>query len=243
MFVANPILIEEELLLAKKSKKFLLCFFVFSEKLLSQWATMLSSHSKSLRGWLMSQKSSVILIMGVSLVTMASVGYNILQQAEIKRLAAIKEITSQKEGLVYDSFNEILMGRMSDLRENIAEVSRNQGRVEGMTSVAMNLPPDQNLTSALWHEGYYRGMSQTELVEEMAYVKGYHQATEDMNCPADFKLKAQQAAEAAYKKEKEKYKEAREIAEKEYKDAKKQVDLEKKVDEAIGKTPKPPEKK
>jgi hypothetical protein len=70
------------------------------------------------------------------------------------------------------------------MRENIADVARTQGKVEGMVAVSMNLNPEQNHTSAIWHEGYYRGINQAAYVEEQAYISGYHRATEDMNCPA-----------------------------------------------------------
>jgi len=87
------------------------------------------------------------------------------------------------------------------------------------------------LTSSVWHDGYYRGQSQTEFVEEMAYTKGYHQATEDMNCPPGSKAKAADAAINAYKKEKEQQKGIQEEAKKEFDSAKKIKEMEEKQKE------------
>jgi hypothetical protein len=166
-----------------------------------------------------------------SIAATGSLAWNIVQQTEIKRLTMIKEVVNQKESLLNDSLNEIVMSRFNEMRDSITEVSRNQGRVEGMLSVAMNLPPEQNLTSSVWHDGYYRGQSQTEFVEEMAYTKGYHQATEDMNCPPGSKAKAADAAINAYKKEKEQQKGIQEEAKKEFDSVKKIKEMEEKQKE------------
>lgn len=132
-----------------------------------------------------------------------SFGYNIYQQTQITRLQQFNEIFKAKESLVNDSFNEILMARISELRDNLIEVNRNQGKVEGMVAASMNIPPEQNQTSAIWHEGYYRGISQTAMVEESAYIAGYHRATEDIDCPASVKQKMNADAPRKYQQDKQ----------------------------------------
>jgi len=148
-------------------------------------------------------KNSTIFAIVTSIAAVASVGFNIIQQEQINRLTMFKEVTKEKESLVYDSLNEILLSRMNEVREQNIENARNQGRIEGMFSVAVNLPPDQNLASAYGHEWYYKGLSQAEFMENEAYVKGYHRATEDLNCPADVREKAIEKAERTFRKEKE----------------------------------------
>ena len=113
-----------------------------------------------------------------------SIGYNIVQHNQIDRLKTVNELAKAKESLLNDTVNEVLMSRISELRDNMAEMSRNQGKVEGMVAASMNIAPEQNQTSAIWHEGYYRGIQQTAMVEESAYIAGYHRATEDIGCPA-----------------------------------------------------------
>ena len=132
-----------------------------------------------------------------------SIGYNIYQQNQISRLQQVNELIKAKESLVNDSFNEILMARVSELRENMAEVNRNQGKVEGMVAASLNLSPEQNHTSAIWHEGYYRGLGQVAMIEESAYISGYHRATEDMGCPASVRDRMNAEASRKYQQDKQ----------------------------------------
>jgi hypothetical protein len=140
-------------------------------------------------------------IMSAFAVT-CSIGYNLYQQTQITRLKQINELVKTKESLVNDSFNEILMNRISELRDNLAETNRNQGRVEGMVAASMNLSPQQNQVSAIWHEGYNRGLEQLAMVEESAYISGYHRATEDLDCPASVKEKMNNDATRRYQQDK-----------------------------------------
>ena len=132
-----------------------------------------------------------------------SIGYNIIQQNQITNLRTVNELVKQKEALMADSLNEILMARISELRDNMNEVSKNQGKVEGMVAASMNLNPEQNHTSAIWHEGYYRGVQQAAYIEEQAYISGYHRATEDMGCPASVRDKMNAEAGRKYQQDKQ----------------------------------------
>jgi len=138
-----------------------------------------------------------------AVIAAGSVGYNLVQSYKINQLTTIKELARQKESLMNDSFNEILMNRISEMRENIAEVARAQGKVEGMVAVSMNLNPEQNHTSAIWHEGYYRGVNQAAYVEESAYIAGYHRATEDIGCPASVRDRMNAEAPRKYQQDKQ----------------------------------------
>lgn len=173
-------------------------------------------------------KNSTAFAVLTSVAAAMSVGYNIVQQNQINRLSMIKDITKEKESLLNDGFNEIVLSRMSELREQNIENARNQGRVEGMVSVATNLTPDQNIASAFGHEWYYKGLSQAEFMEENAYVKGYHQAAEDLNCPPEIREKSIELAEKKFAKMRE---EARGIdaeARKEIQESKQKAQEEKK---------------
>jgi hypothetical protein len=132
-----------------------------------------------------------------------SIGYNIFQTNQITRLKEINEIFKVKDSLMNDSMNEILMARISEIRDNMSEMSRNQGKVEGMVAASMNIAPEQNQTSAIWHEGYYRGLKQVGEVEESAYIAGYHRATDDMGCPASVRDKMNAEATRKYQLDKQ----------------------------------------
>lgn len=138
-----------------------------------------------------------------AIVAAGSIGYNLVQLYEINRLNMIREIARQKETLLNDGYNEVLMSRISEMRDNVAEVARAQGKVEGMVAVSMNLNPEANHTSAIWHEGYYRGVNQAAYIEEQAYISGYHRATEDMNCPASVRDKMNAEAPRKYQQDKQ----------------------------------------
>ena len=182
---------------------------------------------------------------------MGSIGYNIIQQEQINRLKTVNEIVKQKESLMSDSLNEVLMARISELRDNMSEISRNSGRVEGMVAASMNIPPEQNQTSAIWHEGYYRGMGQLAIVEESAYISGYHRATEDMGCPASTREKMNNDAAFKYQQDKQidvesqQFNKALDEAEKRRKNIEsiKNPKIEPKAPEAPKEAPKTPEKK
>jgi hypothetical protein len=184
-----------------------------------------------------------------AIATMGSIGYNIIQQEQINRLKTVNEIVKQKESLMSDSLNEVLMARISELRDNMSEISRNSGRVEGMVAASMNIPPEQNQTSAIWHEGYYRGMGQLAIVEESAYISGYHRATEDMGCPASTREKMNNDASFKYQQDKQidvesqQFNKALDEAEKRRKNIESIKNPEPKAPEAPKEEPKTPEKK
>ena len=186
-----------------------------------------------------------------AIATMGSIGYNIIQQEQINRLKTVNEIVKQKESLMSDSLNEVLMARISELRDNMSEISRNSGRVEGMVAASMNIPPEQNQTWAIWHEGYYRGMGQLAIVEESAYISGYHRATEDMGCPASTREKMNNDAAFKYQQDKQidvesqQFNKALDEAEKRRKNIEsiKNPKPEPKAPEAPKEEPKTPEKK
>lgn len=199
---------------------------------------------------LISRSSSLIAVFS-AIAALVSVGYNIVQQDHINRLRTVSELAKQKESLLNESVNEMIMGRISELRENISEVSRNTGRVEGMVAASMNIAPEKNQTSAIWHEGYYRGMGQLTEVEESAYISGYHRATEDMGCPANVKEKINAGALLKYQQDKkidaesQEFNKALEEAEKRRKNIEsiKTPKPESKAAEASKEEPKAPEKK
>ncbi len=121
------------------------------------------------------------------LIALGSVGYNIAQKQQIDRLTVVKELSYQKDTLLTDGYNEQILARLNDIKQNQIELARNQGKVEGMVLAIQNIKPEDNLTSDLWHNGYYRGLAQIEDVAQAKYAEGYHKATSDGACPITIK--------------------------------------------------------
>lgn len=118
------------------------------------------------------------------LVATGSIGYNVTQKQQIDQLTVVKELTYQKESILANGYTEQVLARLDDLKQNQIELARNQGRIEGIVSVVENFKQDENINSGVWHNGYYRGLSQVEDVGRVRYEEGYHKATADGACPA-----------------------------------------------------------
>lgn len=98
----------------------------------------------------------------VVVLAVASVGYNVSQQTELGKVSKHKELLRDKESLLQDGYNDVMIGYLREIRDQNLEVARGQGRIEGMLSIINNFKPDSNLSSAVWHDGYYRGLRQVE---------------------------------------------------------------------------------
>lgn len=133
-----------------------------------------------------------------------SIGYNVILQWQINKFNTMRDLAQERDRLLNDTFQEMLMTHMNNTREKLGEISYQQGKIEGMATAAQNLPPEKNAHSAIWHAGYERGLQQVEFIEETAYTNGYHKATEDMNCPANSPLRREETARKAFAAEKEK---------------------------------------
>lgn len=105
-------------------------------------------------------------------------------QYRADRANELQKIATESARLADRDAMDALLTVTSNIRENTVENAKLQGRIEGMISVSVNLPPESNATSGVWHDGYQRGMSQTKFIEELAYERGYHAATNDGVCPA-----------------------------------------------------------
>jgi hypothetical protein len=120
----------------------------------------------------------------------AIAGYSIYQHNRIEQLTLLNTLNVSGSKLNDDNFRDVLFTMIHDLRNNNIENSKNIGKVEGILAVATNQKPDSNEYSKIWHEGYYRGMNQIEEVGASEYVRGYHAACDDLNCPEGNKEKA-----------------------------------------------------
>jgi len=110
-------------------------------------------------------------------------GFAIFQNYQINKLQMINQITFEARHLTDDSFKELFMITMGNIRDNQMENIKSTGKVEGMLAVISNQKPQDSETSALWHAGYYRGIDQSQDMAAISYETGYHAALDDISCP------------------------------------------------------------
>lgn len=122
--------------------------------------------------------------------TFVLAGYAIYQNSQIKNLGLVNTLNASGSKLNDDNFRDVLFTMLHDLRNNTVENSKNIGKVEGILAVISNQKPNSNEWTKIWHEGYYRGMNQIEDVGAAEYVRGYHAACDDLNCPPNQREKA-----------------------------------------------------
>jgi len=123
-------------------------------------------------------------------VTFALAGYAIYQNSRIQNLGFVNTLNASGSKLNDDNFRDVLFTMLHDLRNNTIENSKSIGKVEGILAVISNQKPNSNEWTKIWHEGYYRGMNQIEDVGAAEYVRGYHAACDDLNCPPNQREKA-----------------------------------------------------
>jgi hypothetical protein len=78
------------------------------------------------------------------------------------KLSTVVTLIDQKDKLQQQQMNELTLIMYNKTNDNIAEVARQQGKIEGMLAVIHNIKPDSNEHSAVWHAGYHRGLDQAK---------------------------------------------------------------------------------
>jgi hypothetical protein len=102
----------------------------------------------------------LVLVLGVSL------GFNGWSYYKIDRLTSIVSIIDQKDKLQQQQMNDFTMIMYQKTNENVVEVARQNGKIEGMLAVMSGQKPDASETSQIWHAGYYRGLDQAKDMKE-----------------------------------------------------------------------------
>ena len=113
-------------------------------------------------------------------VVFTAVNAMLLQQWKINRLGSQIKLAEMRAEINTEWTNELLAARMNDIHRVTEEQLVAQGRLEGVVS---HLSGDnKEVEENLWHEGYMRGLSQTdweyETLSEANYNRGYKEALE-----------------------------------------------------------------
>lgn len=117
-------------------------------------------------------------------VVAASLAMNVVQYNSVNRLEAIKEIYNAKDKVISNSFDEIIYQTML---KNQQDTSFQNGRVEGLVMALSGIKVPDSDNSAVWHNGYYQGLSQGVDQEIMTLQIGYKLAVDDLKANLDEK--------------------------------------------------------
>jgi hypothetical protein len=89
-----------------------------------------------------------------------SVVFNFYSYQERKRYEMLVLILQEKGDVQSQQVSEMTLTALNRTNENIVELAKSQGQIEGMLAVMSNRKPSDSEYSSIWHNGYYRGLSQ-----------------------------------------------------------------------------------
>lgn len=98
----------------------------------------------------------------LSLALVCSIAANGWLYYKHDRLATVVTLIDQKDKLQQQQMNDFTMIMYNRTNENIVEVAKQQGKIEGMLAVIHNQKPDASEANQIWHAGYYRGLDQSK---------------------------------------------------------------------------------
>ena len=104
------------------------------------------------------------IVIGLGIITLGSVGYNIYQSSKIDSLMLITTASVTRESINDDNFRDAFI---STSQHNDLELAKNQGRIEGILLIATKQKIDESDMAQVWHDGYYRGLEQAKDTVEM----------------------------------------------------------------------------
>lgn len=119
----------------------------------------------------------------IGLIIFSSIVVNAYQGYQIYQFKNLQNDLSQKNKIVDERFDEIVLSYLEKIKSSQDNILKDQGRLEGILAVVNNFNPDENIHSALWHDGYNSGESVNDVNAQLSYEEGYHKALEDMYCP------------------------------------------------------------
>jgi hypothetical protein len=109
-----------------------------------------------------------------------SLGFNGWLYYKNDRMAHTVLLIDQKDKLQQQQMNEFTLIMYNKTNENIAEVARQQGKIEGMLAVIHNIKPDATEHSSIWHAGYHRGLDQSA---DMKKIEAEYATEKDAKIP------------------------------------------------------------
>ena len=119
-------------------------------------------------------------MIGLIFLTLLNVG--ILQQWQISNLSNQLDISDMRAKVNTEFADELLWLQINDIEQLTKDNLIAQGKLQGMVDYYAQDEGTRNQIDSLWHEGYMRGLGQTEweydVLSETNYNKGYKEALE-----------------------------------------------------------------
>ena len=114
-------------------------------------------------------------------IVFTAVNSMLLQQWKIGYLNNQLTLSEMRGNINTEWTNELLSERMNDVHDLTKDQLIAQGRVEGVVGYLNG--DNQEMIDNLWHEGYTRGLAQSdyeyEVISGANYEKGYHAAMQN----------------------------------------------------------------
>ena len=118
-----------------------------------------------------------LIIVSVVLAFSVVLHYTVYLHNQNSRLEQMTEMANLHAKISEGMANEILYSNVMNLNNNNKEILSQQGKIEGILAVMRN----EEDYSVSWHDGYERGLNQTEDMLSTEYDRGYHSAMKDAN--------------------------------------------------------------
>ena len=119
-------------------------------------------------------------MIGLVFLTLLNVG--ILQQWQISNLSNQLDISDMRAKVNTEFADELLWLQINDIEQLTKDNLIAHGKLQGMVDYYAQDEGTRNQIDSLWHEGYMRGLGQTEweydVLSETNYNKGYKEALE-----------------------------------------------------------------
>ena len=103
--------------------------------------------------------------------------YTVYLQGQNGTLKQMVQMANLHAKISEEMSDEILYNNIMNLNSTNKEMLSQQGRIEGILAVMRN---EEDFSTA-WHEGYERGLNQTDDMLSAEYDRGYHSAMKDAN--------------------------------------------------------------
>ena len=118
----------------------------------------------------------------ISLLFFTMLNLLVFQQWRHSSLEERYEIEKMRSEVNNEFLDELIWMRLNDIENLSKDHLVSQGRLEGLVSYLSEEPNERDAINQLWHEGYMRGLAQTEwehdVISETHYNKGYREAIE-----------------------------------------------------------------
>ena len=121
-------------------------------------------------------KKNLVIVLGVVIFS-AVVHYGVHLKIHNDNLKHMVEMSNLHAKISEGMADELLYKHVMNLNNDNKAILTQQGKLEGILAVMRN---EEEYTTS-WHEGYERGLNQTDDMLSVEYDRGYHSGIKDAN--------------------------------------------------------------